>query len=999
MPSPKELLFEDDVVEGLVAAGYRLLEASGFDLELGLNPDVLVEFVRVSQPHRWDAFCKRNTADPELALAKVVSADVRSRGYVAVLRGEVKTQGVRFKIGYLPPALTADGGLAAKVSANIFGVSRQQRFEPGSGETLDVVTSLNGVPFSTLELKSPLNGQTVKNAVNQYRRDRNYPKNRMLHGAVVHFAVDTARVKMTTKLAGSDTYFLPFNRGTNPGELSSGAGNPPAQLGAEYATAYLWEDVLAPATVLDIFRNYLTVLFNDGERATIFPRFHQLDAARRSVDAVLADGVGDSYLFQHSAGSGKSKTISWTADRMSRLHDAAGTKLFDKVIVITDRRVLDEQLRSDVLAAQGTDGVVVTVEEGKGSKSQQLLAALRSGARIVTVTLPSFPHLLKKMSDDDEFSGKRYAIFADEAHGSQTGDSARALKQALGEGIGVDAADEDLFDPTSAAATVMASRGKQPNLSWFAYTATPKPRTVELFGTSNDAGEKRPFHLYTMRQAIEEEFILDVLKNFTPYPTFFTVGTKDPDFEDEEQEASKVSSAVRKVLTRNPDNISQKAQIIVEHVRTRTMRQLGGKAQAMIVTDSRQSAVRFKQAIDAHIVREGYSDLKALVAFSGEVSDDDGDIHTETSMNGFPESQTKKRFLGEHPHEPGEYQVLIVAEKFQTGFDDPLLTTMFVAKKLSGLHAVQTLSRLNRAYSNGPVRKTDVYVIDFVNQPEAIQEAFQPFYEGRLVNETNPDRLYPIHRDIESTGLLRDDEIRSLTDAWFASDSTDPKAMKQIMAGMNVLKERFDSADEETQQTFRDRGDEFVRVYGFLSHIMTWVDEELERLYVYMQAALKITTPDASPGVDLSDELFIKQIAHRADDPTAIGLEAGNIEVVDSFSERGDRPIGQGELHLEEVRTIIERINAKHHTNFSDLEVLEGSKAVTMVADSDGLAELVADNDIDDVVDTEWKRLLLNVLPSLEDHSNEFWNVIRENPAILEEFGKHLVRAACETLE
>ena len=323
---------------------------------------------------------------------------------------------------------------------------------------------------------------------------------------------------------------------------------------------------------------------------------------------------------------------------------------------------------------------------------------------------------------------------------------------------------------------------------------------------------------------------------------------------------------------------------------------------------------------------------------------------------------------------------------------------MFVAKKLSGLHAVQTLSRLNRAYSKGDVKKEDVYVIDFVNQPEAIQEAFQPFYEGRLVNETDPDRLYSIQRDIESTLLLRDDEVRALTDAMFATDASDSKAMKKISAQMTALKARFDAAEEETQHTFRDRGDEFVRVYGFLSHIMSWVDEELERLYVYMQAALKITKPESAPGVDLSDELVIRQIAHCADDPTSIGLEEGNIDAVDSFTERGERPDGQRELNLEEVRTIIERINEKHHTDFGDLEILEGGKAVSMVAGSEGLPELVADNDIDTIVDTEWLRLLMGVLPGLEDHSNEFWKVIRESPEILEDFGKHLVRAACETV-
>ena len=598
-------------------------------------------------------------------------------------------------LAFSKPASGLNETILKLYGQNRLTVTRQLRYSGAHTGELDLGLFVNGIPVATVELKSPVNGQDVSHAITQYQKDRDEPANAMLNRrAVVHFAVDPSLVYMTTRLAGESTEFMPFNRGSNPGELSCGKGNPPTP--DDYATSYLWETVWQYDNWLDILLRFAEE-FHEGtgkakKRRIIFPRFHQWDAVKRAEADALANGPGQSYLLQHSTGSGKSNSIAWLAHRLSVLHDAADKKIFDKVVVVTDRRVLDEQLSTTVSQFESVSGTMVMVQGKKGSKSKELADALKGQAKIITVTLETFPFVIELIADAD-LATKSYAVIVDEAHSSQTGEAAAALKQALGAGSGGEAktgpgsgdeqegdeGDGD-FSGEDMLASIVAHRGMQKNLSFFAFTATPKDRTVEIFGTADASGVKRPFHLYTMRQAIEEGFILDVLQNYTTYKVYFKIAAGSEEVAAEEVEAHKGAAALKKFVKLHPTMIQEKAAIIVEHFREHTAKELGGRAKAMVVTDSRAAAVRYKRAVDHHIKEHKYHDIHALVAFSGEI-----DGETETSLNGFPESQTAKRFKGEEPYKPGDFQVLIVAEKFQTGFDEPYLHTMFVDKKLKGL--------------------------------------------------------------------------------------------------------------------------------------------------------------------------------------------------------------------------------------------------------------------------------------------------------------------------
>ncbi len=613
--------------------------------------------------------------------------------------------------------------------------------------------------------------------------------------------------------------FLPFNQGSDPGELSCGKGNPPNPDG--YATAYLWERVWAYDGWLDILGRFVEVIEEEpakGRKATtkavIFPRFHQWDAVSRLAADAQANGAGMAYLVQHSAGSGKSNSIGWLAHRLSLLHDDNDAKVFDKVIVVTDRRALDEQLRATVSQFESVPGTIVTVEGKKGSKSEELAKALGGKAQIVTVTLETFPYVIAKL-DDVDLATQRFAVIVDEAHSSQTGDAATALKQALGAKAKDLPKDDEEMDAEAALAAIVAARGRQPNLSFFAFTATPKERTVELFGTKGADGVKRPFHLYTMRQAIEEGFILDVLANYATYATYFRLATLD----DIEVEVGKAGAAIRKFIWQHPQMIAQKAAIIVEHFRAHTAKALGGRAKAMVVTESRAAAVRYKQAIDHHIATQHYTDVKALVAFSGELTDDAGQRVTEAILNDFPESQTAKRFKGEEPYSPGDFQIMIVAEKFQTGFDEPYLHTMYVDKTLTGLNAVQTLSRLNRSAPG----KEETFVLDFRNDADAIGDAFQRYYEAVIVEPTSPNVLYDLRGRIMAAGILDPAEITKAAEAYFGVEPA-KRNLKVIHANLDPAVLRFQELDADVQGEFKDAVDQFTRAYAFLAQVMPFTD-------------------------------------------------------------------------------------------------------------------------------------------------------------------------------
>ncbi len=725
--------------------------------------------------------------------------------------------------------------------------------------------------MATAELKTQTTGQDVRDAVKQYRQDRN-PRDLVFAArTVVHFAVDPNTVEMTTELAGEKTVFRPFNLGSGgPGE-EGGKGNTVNPHG--HATAYLWEQVWERRTWLDLLATFAhvekrtvtdPVSGKQGVRRTlVFPRFHQWHAVRRLLDTARVEGPGRSYLVQHSAGSGKSNTIAWLAHGPSRLHtphtgarDDLGpdVPVFDKTVVITDRVVLDRQLQDTVTGFRHTFGSIVTIGDGK--TSADLRAALESvQARVIITTLQKFSVVAQAATD---LAGTRFAVVVDEAHSSQTGEAAKDLKAVLGEA-------EDAEDALAAS---VAARGRQPNLSFFAFTATPKAKTLELFGErvpEPDGSERlRPFHLYSMRQAIEEGYILDVLRGYTTYSTYYRLANGLS--EDPELPKGKAASALARFVSLHETNLVQKAEIVVEHFRAHTRSRIGGRAKAMVVTRSRLHAVRHHAAISAYVEKKGYRDVRALVAFSGTVTDPDTHVeYREPLLNGFGEKELPQRFASD------DYQVLVVAEKYQTGFDQPLLHMMYVDKKLSGVKAVQTLSRLNRTHPG----KADTFVLDFANTPDEIQEAFAPYFTQTSATPTDPNVLYNLSGRLDGAGVLHPDEVKAGVQA-ILSGAQDGSAA--LHAALDPAVQRFAGLDEDDAEEFRDALTSYVRAYAFLGQVVPFSDPHLEELYYYGKYLLtKLPTRDAGGSVDLSGAVVLTHLR------------------TDLVAEREDLSLGEGE--------------------------------------------------------------------------------------------------------
>ncbi|MDP9434825.1 MAG: DEAD/DEAH box helicase family protein, partial [Actinomycetota bacterium] len=743
--------------------------------------------------------------------------------------------------------------------------------ESNPADAVDLTLLVNGVPVATAELKTQTTGQDVRDAVKQYRQDRN-PRDLVFAArTVVHFAVDPNTVEMTTELAGEKTVFRPFNLGSGgPGE-EGGKGNTVNPHG--HATAYLWEQVWERRAWLDLLATFAhvekrtvtdPVSGKQGVRRTlVFPRFHQWHAVRRLLDTARVEGPGRSYLVQHSAGSGKSNTIAWLAHGPSRLHtphtgarDDLGpdVPVFDKTVVITDRVVLDRQLQDTVTGFSHTFGSIVTIGDGK--TSADLRAALESvQARVIITTLQKFSVVAQAATD---LAGTRFAVVVDEAHSSQTGEAAKDLKAVLGEA-------EDAEDALAAS---VAARGRQPNLSFFAFTATPKAKTLELFGErvpEPDGSERlRPFHLYSMRQAIEEGYILDVLRGYTTYSTYYRLANGLS--EDPELPKGKAASALARFVSLHETNLVQKAEIVVEHFRAHTRSRIGGRAKAMVVTRSRLHAVRHHAAISAYVEKKGYRDVRALVAFSGTVTDPDTHVeYREPLLNGFGEKELPQRFASD------DYQVLVVAEKYQTGFDQPLLHTMYVDKKLSGVKAVQTLSRLNRMHPG----KADTFVLDFANTAEEIQDAFGLYYTQTSATPTDPNVLYNLSGRLDAAGVLHPDEVKAGVQAILAG-AQDGSAL--LHAALDPAVQRCAALDEEDAEEFRDALAAYVRAYAFLGQVVPFADPHLEELYYYGKYLLtKLPARDPGGTVDLSGAVVLTHLR------------------TDLVAEREDLSLGEGE--------------------------------------------------------------------------------------------------------
>ena len=909
MIKPNEALFEEAITNYLVESGGYLVCKRGnepewtnhFEADPGIDLVELFAFIVETQVTAWTGLVKAHGGNPEKAKRKFLQRlveELDDRGTVDVLRHGVMDQNFQIRLAYFKPAHGLTPELIERYEANRLTVTRQLPYEAGSSKTLDVCLFVNGLPVATAELKNELTGQGLDNAIKQYRTDRD-PRNVMLsRRAMVHFAVDPLRVSMTTKLAGKETTFLPFNLGSD-----GGPGNPINKNG--HRTSYLWERVWARDPWLDLLGRFIHVerpakgsaAQKKAAERVIFPRYHQWDAVLKVEADARAKGSGQSYLIQHSAGSGKSNTIAWTAHRLSSLHDATDKKIFDKVVVITDRVILDRQLQDTIYQFEHARGVVVKIDQN----SQQLADALSGEqARIIITTLQKFPFVLDKVAG---MPTRRYAVIVDEAHSSQTGEAAKELRVVLGaadeqELTVAEAEDADFIttaeDPVGEAlAKAALARGRQPNLSFFAFTATPKQRTLELFGTWTVV-EKRfeAFHLYSMRQAIGEGFILDVLANYTTYHSYWRIGkavSEDPAYE-----TKKAQRAISRFVSLHPYNLAQKAEIVVEHFRLHTIAKIAGAAKAMVVTSSRLHAVRYKQAIDKYLKQKGYTDIAALVAFSGRVTTSEGE-YTEMGMNGFPEKQTADRFGGE------DYQVLIVAEKFQTGFDQPLLHTMYVDKVLVGLAAVQTLSRLNRIH---PL-KADTFVLDFRNDADEIQKAFEPYYGKTFAPPTDPNVLWNTRHRLDGFDVLRPEEIEAAVALLLTISNSKDHGL--IYARLDPAIDRFSGLSEEDRLDFKDALDKFVRTYSFVSQIVSFQNTNLERDYRYCRAlAAYIRNAATVERLDLGSEVELTHLRTEMTYEGAITLTAkeGPVKgIVDGG--RGK----QHELDMEPLSKIVEVLN------------------------------------------------------------------------------------------
>lgn len=771
--------------------------------------------------------------------------------------------------------------------------------------------ALNGIPVATAELKNPMTAQTWRNAVAQYKNDRD-PADMIFQfkkRTLVHFAVDTDEVYMTTRLSGRSTYFLPFNKG-----CGGGAGNPENPGG--YKTAYLWEDVLERRSFLDILARFIHLQIEEkrlgGKKVKreimIFPRYHQLGCVRALVADARQRGAGANYLVQHSTGSGKSNTIAWLVYRLASLYDEKDEKdekVFDSIIVVTDRVVLDQQLQNTIYQFEHTQGVVQKID----INSTQLAEALGSGVPIVITTLQKFPFVTEKMGD---LPLRRYAVVVDEAHSSQSGEAATELKgvlagAAIKEEARAKAEAEGLPDHEEEILKTMAKRGHQPNISFFAFTATPKYKTLEVFGTPGADGKPQPFHLYRMRQAIEEHFILDVLKNYTTYKTYYRLIKSIED--DPKVDKRKAARALARFMSLHPHNIVQKTEVMIEHFRHFTMHKIGGKAKAMVVTSSRLHAVRFKQSFDKYIAEKGYTGIKTLVAFSGRVLDLDapGVEYTEVGMNkGIRERELPERFGTE------EYQVLLVAEKYQTGFDQPLLHTMYIDKRLSGIQAVQTLSRLNRTCPG----KEETFVLDFVNEAEEILEAFQPYYEQTIIGErADPKQLYELQAKLDDYHVYYKTEVEEFSRVFYKpKQNQTPSDHARMNACIDPAVGRYKGLEREIRDEFRETLVAFRNLYSFMAQVIPFQDSDLEKLYSYIRFLLiKLPKGDRGPVYNFDDDVALKFYRLQKISESSIVIEPGA-----RYEVSGPTSVGTGIVRGNEIELsrLIDILNERFGTEF-----------------------------------------------------------------------------------
>ena len=867
----KERRFEQDIETYMLSnGGYTKGSDATFDKEKGIDLSKMIKYIEATQPREWERYQKIYGSDSISKLYKRFDESVDMHGLLHVLRHGIEDRGIKLKFASFKPETSLNPAVIEKYNANIVECIRQFHYSTQNNNSIDMVLMLNGIPVVALELKNQLTGQSVENAKKQYMKDRDAKEtcfgfNRRF---MVYFAVDLFEVEMTTELKGKDTFFLPFNMGSNGAGNVGGAGNPVNEDG--YTTSYLWEKVLQKDILLDILQRYMHLSVEEkidtqtGKKKTsrklIFPRYHQLDVVTKILADVKGNGAGHNYLIQHSAGSGKSNSIAWLSYGLANLHDADDNKIFKSVIVVTDRTILDSQLQDTIYSFDHTEGVVEKIDEKK--KSTDLRDAINAGKKIIITTLQKFPYIYQEVENN---ANKNFAVIIDEAHSSQSGSSAMKLKSALAdteESLREYAelegkAESEIKDEEDKLVQEMLAHGRHSNLSFFAFTATPKEKTLEMFGTKQADGSFRAYHIYSMKQAIEEGFILDVLQNYMTYKTCYKIVKNTPD--NPEVPATKATKAVQRFESLHPHNLQQKTAIIIETFRSVTKNKINGKGKAMVVTASRLHAIRYYHEFKRYLEKHNYDDLDILVAFSGAIKDIDATgeevEYTEERLNKRADgTHIKENQLKEEFHKD-EYAMLIVAEKYQTGFDEPLLHTMFVDKKLKGVKAVQTLSRLNRTCAG----KTDTFVLDFVNTADEIKEAFQPYYEcTELDEEINPNLIYDTRKLIRDFGLYNDEDIATFLKLFAKKEKQTASDLGKLTSLFKPIISKYNDLPEDKRFDYKKTVRNFVKWYSYITQISRMFDKGLHEEFTFCQYLVKLLPRATSKDVDLDDKLRLE---------------------------------------------------------------------------------------------------------------------------------------------
>ena len=955
--------FEEHIEESLVSSGYTSSDPSIYDKTLCLLPTKLIGFIQETQSKTLEKLEIQFGTETESKLIKKVSTEIESRGVIDVLRKGVKTRGCEFKLVYFQPKSGLNPEHKDLYKQNRFTVIRQLKYSLKNENSIDMGIFINGIPIVMMELKNTLTGQNHINGEKQWKYDRD-PKESLFRFKrnLVYLSVGNEKVSMTTRLMGGKTRFLPYNKDIE---------NPINPIG--HKSHYLWEDILQPNSMLDLIENFVHIshqkekvfdskvgkVVDKKTDVLIFPRFHQLKVIKMLKESVIEEGVGNNYLIQHTTGSGKSLSIGWLSHLLSSLYRNTDdtNRMFDSIIVVTDRRILDKQIRDTIKQLEQTKGVVNPVDVD----SQQLKEYLEVGKTIIVTTVQKFPVISESIS---KLKSKNFGVIIDEVHSSQSGETSKHLKMSLSKSVldeyqeGEDR--DDLTDYEQKILTQIISRGKQNHISYFGFSGTPKNKTLEIFGRKNQNGQFESFDTYSMEQSIYEGFTLDVLQNYTTYERYFKLNKKIE--EDKELPSSRVKKMLVSWVDIQPHTITEKSKIILEHFINNTSKKMGGKSRGMVVTRSRLHCVKYKLELDKQMKELGLP-YSCLVGFSGKVYDKDSHKeYTESSMNDFPEKQTQDNF------KDPKFRLLIVCDKFQTGFDEPLLHTMYVDKRLQGLQCVQTLSRLNRSMRG----KTDTFVLDFVNKPKIIQDSFQPYYQGTiLVEETDPDKLYSIEQQIKEFNLFQDETVNLLVEKFYDDRIPDEELQPILDTVVNDWRE----LDEDEREGFRHHIQSFIRLYGYVSQIITFKDINLEKLYIFLRFLnKKLPKRPRERLTDIFSYVDLEYFRIEKKHTTKIELEGeyGELEPMSTdIGSISDDP-------LDFLSHIVKMLNENFGSDLTDEDKVTLEKIQTQLKENDELRKVHTSDNTESNKQFVFNKVFDKLLQGLVDDSLDFYKKITE---------------------